>query len=529
MEFVVARQYLNLPVRNGAPMRRMRLVVGGRTFGEFDIELAEGSPDFYVFAEIEALRDQTLRVEVDGEAADAFVGISQSDTIEGAEDLYAEALRPQFHFSTRRGWINDPNGLVFLNGEYHLFYQHNPYGWKWANMHWGHAVSPDLVHWRELPDAIAPDRLGAIYSGSAVVDRRNTAGFGDDALVCIYTSAGAPFTQSIACSTDHGRTLRKFEGNPVLGHVAGTNRDPKVIWHEPTGKWVMALYLEESHYALFGSPDLKQWTRLCDVELLGDSECPDFFELPVDGDAADTRWVFWGASGTYALGTFDGTTFRPEGEPRQLYRGGNSYAAQTWSGIPAEDGRRIQIAWARMPLPGMPFNQHTTFPCRLTLRGTPAGLGSQATRLISTPVREIELLHDRRYGWRNQVIEPGTNLLSEIRGELFDIRADLALGDAAQLRLTVRGATITYDCASRELSCADKTVALEPVDDRLRLQVLVDRTSIEIFGNDGALYLPIGVLLADGPDTLELCTTGGRADAVALDVYELHSAWEPLE
>ena len=228
--------------------------------------------------------------------------------------LYQEVYRPQFHFTAKKNWLNDPNGLVYYQGEYHLFFQHNPSGINWANtIVWGHAVSSDMVNWKQLANAIEPDELGAIWSGSGVVDWDNTAGFQsgkEAAMVNIYTSAGKPFTQSIAYSNDRGRTWRKYEKNPVLGHIIGTNRDPKVIWHASSKRWVMALYLDGNNYALFSSPNLKQWTRLCDIQLPGSSECPDIFELSVDDDIENTKWVFWGANGNYIIGTFDGRAFR---------------------------------------------------------------------------------------------------------------------------------------------------------------------------------------------------------------------------
>ena len=245
-ELVIEYRYLHLPVKNGAPKRSLRLYAGGELIRAFEIELAEGAPDFWAFADLAPWLGQRLTIEAEDLAGLAdprgLDRLSQGDSLREADDLYQEALRPQFHFSSRRGWNNDPNGLMYYKGEYHLFYQHNPYGWKWGNMHWGHTVSADLVHWRELGDALYPDALGTMFSGSGVVDWPDTTGFrcGDEKpLVCIFTSAGGtspesagqPFTQSLAYSSDGGATWIKYAGNPVLGHLAGRNRDPKVIWH----------------------------------------------------------------------------------------------------------------------------------------------------------------------------------------------------------------------------------------------------------------------------------------------------------
>jgi sucrose-6-phosphate hydrolase SacC (GH32 family) len=281
--------------------------------------------------------------------------MEQNTIARGETASYHETYRPQFHFTAPAGWLNDPNGLVYHAGEYHLFFQHNPFGVNWGNMTWGHAVSGDLVHWRALPNAIEPDRMGTIFSGSAVVDNGNTAGFQtgrEPALVAIYTAAGGsspesdgqPFTQCIASSNDRGLTWSKYERNPVLPHIVGENRDPKVIWYAPGRFWVMALFLDGESFALFTSPDLKHWTRTQTLAITG-SECPDFFPLSVEGEPDEERWVFMAANGHYIVGTFDGARFVPETDACVLDFGANYYAMQTYSDIPAQDGRRIQIAW----------------------------------------------------------------------------------------------------------------------------------------------------------------------------------------
>ncbi|MBA7487211.1 Levanase [subsurface metagenome] len=439
--------------------------------------------------------------------------------------LYQEVYRPQFHFTAKKNWLNDPNGLVYYEGEYHLFFQHDPSSIDRSNKAiWGHAVSSDMIRWKQLANAIEPDELGMIFSGSGVVDWDNTAGFQsgkERAMVNIYTSAGKLFIQSIAYSNDRGRTWRKYEKNPVLGHIIGENRDPKVIWHASSKRWVMALYLDGNDYALFASPNLKEWRRLCDIYLPGSSECPDIFELPFDGDKEKTKWVFWGANGNYIMGTFDGRIFRRESEVLQSDWGANFYAAQTWSDIPSSDGRRLQIAWMRDgKYPGMPFNQQMSFPCQLTLQTTPAGI-----RLYRQPIKEIESIHQKEYSWNNQILEPDENLLSDIYGELFHIQAEIEVESAAEFGFILRDESIRYIVAKGELFCLGKSASLTPLQGKIKLEILLDRTSLEIFGNDGRISMSFCFLPDPGDRNLKIYSSQGKIRIVSLKVYELGSIW----
>jgi len=444
--------------------------------------------------------------------------------------LYQEVYRPQFHFTAKKNWLNDPVGLVYYKDEYHLFFQHNPSGINWAGntIVWGHAVSSDMVHWKQLANAIEPDELGAIWSGSGVVDWDNTAGFQsgkEAAMVIIYTSAGKPFTQSIAYSNDRGRTWRKYKKNSVLGHIIGTNRDPKVIWHAPTKRWVMALYLDGNNYALFSSSNLKQWTRLCDIHLPSSSECPDIFELPVDGDTENTKWVFWGANGNYIIGTFDGLNFRRESDVLQSDWGANFYAAQTWNNIPNSDGRRLQIAWMRGgKYPGMPFNQQMSFPCQLTLQTTPEGI-----RLYRRPIKEIKNIHQKEYSWNNQIVKEDGDLLSHIQGDLFHIQAEIEVDSAAEFGFILRGESIRYTVSNNELFCLGKSAPLRPLQGKIKLEILLDRTSLEIFGNDGRISMSFCFLPDPRNRNLKIYSSGGKVRIVSLKVYELRSIWPESE
>jgi fructan beta-fructosidase len=527
-EMKVEKRYLNLPVKNGAPRRRVSFLVDGKVAREFDIELADGEPDFWVFLDLAPFQGKPAVIKVDSlpESSGALKAIEQADQIKGAKNLYHETLRPQFHFSTRRGWNNDPNGLVFYKGEYHLFYQYNPYGWNWGNMHWGHAVSPDLVHWTELPIAIYPYRYGDwAFSGSAAVDWKNTGGFKtgkDDVLVAAYTSTGRG--ECIVFSNDRGRTFSEYSGNPVVKHLG---RDPRLFWHHPTGQWVMAVYDElpgepdeekQRGIAFHTSPDLKHWTL--QSRIAGFFECPDIFELPVDGNKEDTRWVLTAASSEYMIGRFDGKTFMPETPKLPGHRGSKFYAAQTFSDIPARDGRRIQIGWSQNATPDMPFNQMMAFPCELTLRATPEGI-----RMFWQPVREIAGLYRRVFHWKDTALGPDTNLTVNSQSELLDIQTTFEPRQAESVSVLVRGVPITYDAVGRRISCGGNTNSLPLLDGKISLRILADRTSLEIYGNDGALYMPMGFAPRDKA-SVTLSANGGPARINALEVHELKSAWK---
>lgn len=447
-----------------------------------------------------------------------------------------ELYRPQFHFTAQKNWLNDPNGLVYYEGEYHLFFQHNPAGLSWGNMTWGHAISTDLVHWRQLPNALEVDAMGMMFSGSAVVDWKNTAGFqcgAEKSLVAIYTAAGGsivpkvPDTQCLAFSNDRGRTWTKFKGNPVVPQITAGNRDPKVFWHEPTEQWVMALYVagekEELglHFIEFlGSRDLKSWTRRGRIE--GFYECPDLFELAVDGLHRETRWVLFGADGRYRIGHFDGREFLPEGRKITGDWGDNFYAAQTYSDIPASDGRRILIAWMMGgSYPGMAFNQQMTFPCELSLRSLPDGI-----RLCKLPVREITGLRARTHQLVDLQVASGQNPLSEIAGELFDIEADIEVGTAAEFGFNLRGHNVSYLVGDRIL-CSGKRCALLPPmpgTERVRIRIVLDRASVEVFGNDGRVAMSSCILPSRENRGISFYSIGGASRLVSVSVHELKSA-----
>jgi fructan beta-fructosidase len=521
----ITKRYLHLPVKNGAQKRRMNYVVDGKTVREFEIELADAQPDFFVFSDVSPFIGKALKIEAESLPADskALDAIVASDELPHQEQLYAEALRPQFHFTSRRGWLNDPNGLVVFDEEWHLFYQHNPYGAQWGNMHWGHAVSRDLVNWQELPIALYPKEFGDwAFSGSAVVDEKNTSGFrkGDKPpLVLAFTSTGRG--ECIAYSNDRGRSWTEYDGNPVIRH---RGRDPKLIPSPAGTGWNMVVYDEGDNRQsidIYSSPDLKSWKF--ESRINGFFECPDFFALPIDANVdrlvGRLLWVMYAADGEYMLGGFDGKTFKPLGGKQKLWYG-NFYAAQTFDHAPK--GRRIQIGWGRgIEFAAMPFNQQMTVPVELTLHDTDAG-----PRMFAIPVRELERLRGERHEWNNLTVGPsGEQSLEGIDGDTFDIEATIDPGDAQSVSLSIRGVPLTFDVKKGTLICRETAAPVKVRQNALRLRVLVDRASIEVFANDGETAMSIAAIPPAGQRGLSLIAKGGTATYRSLVVYDMKSSW----
>jgi fructan beta-fructosidase len=520
-ELTLARRYLHLPVKTGATKRRMTIVLDGATVREFEIELSD-DPGWWAHLDVGAWRGQkaSLRVDRLPEDSPALRSVTQADDIWAPANVYREPLRAQFHFSPRRGWNNDPNGMVYAKGEYHLYFQHNPYGWNWGNMHWGHAVSRDLVHWQERPIAVYPRRFGDwAFSGSAVVDRLNTSGWKrgeDDVLVAAYTSTGRG--ECIVCSHDRGRTWAEFEGNPVIKH---DGRDPRLLWHEPTRRWVMAVYDESDGrrwIAFYTSANLKDWIFRSRID--GFFECPDLFELPLDGDRSRRKWVLTAASSEYVVGTFDGMTFQPESPKQTGHRGRGFYAAQTFSDEPL--GRVVQIGWLQTATPGMPFNQGMSLPMELELRTT-----SDGPRLAWKPVPELDALRLRSIVKSSGRINfgPGDDPMTYPGGELIEIRAEFEPDPSSRLALEIRGVEVVFDAARSEIRVAGQTAPAPLVGGKQKMIVYADRTGLEIFAADGLAYIPLPVNLDPRRTGFEIRCGGGPVRLNRLEAYELRSIW----
>lgn len=490
LSLVVSKRYLNLPVSHKEDQSAMSFGVDGKHELDFVIRLAPADPDYWVFYDISKYKGKELEISYSGNKA-GLAKIYQDDLINGHDSLYRESNRPQIHFTSRRGWNNDPNGLVFYEGEYHLFYQHNPFEREWQNMSWGHAVSRDLIHWEELPLALVPDSLGTMFSGSAVIDYENTSGFGKNGippLVVIYT-VDSPDNerQCIAWSLDRGRTFTKYSGNPVIDSkekwLTKDLRDPHVFWYKPGGFWVMVLY-EKDGNSIYTSLNLKEWEY--QSHTTGFFECPQLFELAVDGNQNNKKWIMYGASGTYMIGRFNGKQFTPE-SGKYYYGNGALYAAQTYNNIPDSDGRRIQIGWGRITHQGMPFKHMMLLPTELTLRTTKEGI-----RMFSAPIKEIDMLQEDKMEWNDLDAAEASEALKEFNKLIScRIKMKIRLSHPVDAGLSLDGQQIfRYDMNYNQVnglfySPEDRT-SME-----ISADIIIDKTSVEVFVDDGAFSYAI--------------------------------------
>lgn len=488
---------------------------------------------------------------------------------------YDQRYRPQFHFSPHVHWTNDPNGLVYFEGEFHLFFQYNPFGDEWGHMSWGHAVSRDLTHWTELPVAIPEQNGVMIFTGSAVIDQYNTSGFcqnGKPCMVAVYTGftparPGRPSlqTQNIAFSNDRGRTWTKYSGNPVLNLHLSDFRDPKVFWSNQARCWIMAVSLPNDHKIRFyRSENLKQWKFLSDFGPAGATggqwECPELFELPVDGKADDLRWVLkvginpgalQGGSGEqYFIGHFDGTRFiDDEARPATLWTdyGKDCYCALTFNNLP-NSHPEVMIGWMdnwqyAAALPTSPWRGQMTIPRQLSLRTTPEGI-----RLIQQPAEELQQLRDKHWSLKSGNSENVNKVLqfaSPEVGHTFELRANVSLGSADEVGwklLTANGtyALVSYNRTRHELF-VDRTHAnavtinkdfptrtaapLSMTGDSLSFDIFVDRSSIEVFADGGRVTLTNLAFPAESATGMTFYAKSGQPGPIAMDVWKLRSVW----
>lgn len=475
MTFHCDSHYLVMLTDPHASLKKLCFYQGEKLVYDLDIRLTARENGQPMYIDVERFCGSDLTLSVEPEMPVAFEKAQRIPV----ENLYGERFRPNCHFSPALGWMNDPNGLVYAEGWYHLFFQHNPADSAWGNMHWGHAVSQDMIHWQQRDDVLFPDETGTMFSGSAIVDEQNRTGLMTDPthkpILLYYTAAGGngkmsegvPFTQRMAYSLDGGETFVKYP-KAMIPHVEAENRDPKVVYDAAFDRYLIPIYLNDDRYAIFRSDNLLDWKLLQVLHLPGDNECPDLYPLPVDGDESNLKWVLYGAHDQYLTGRMEEAGFVAEAPVRSLYYGTNGYASQSYSGIP---GRKVRHLWNTFNQPGMPFCCCQSLPHEMFLK-TVKGVPTLCTR----PAAEVESLRAADHTEaENGVQLPFAPWDIWVEGEgsleLYGMR--IAFGGG---KLQVNATVMPYTGSAR---------------------IILDVTSVEIFSADDTAMACMGMLLDD--------------------------------
>jgi fructan beta-fructosidase len=483
-----------------------------------------------------------------------------SITVNAQTKLYTEQYRPQFHFSPATNWCNDPNGLVYNNGTYHLFYQHNPFGNVWGHMTWAHAASKDLLHWTHLPIAIPEENGVMIFSGTCVVDKNNTSGFGKDGkipMVAVYTGHIENVNQSqhIAYSLDDGVTWTKYAHNPVLDLHKRDFRDPKIFWHQQKKYWVMALMFPIEHIVQFySSKNLKDWNHLSDFGPAGDTsgvwECPDLTQVPVDGRPGKKKWLLQtsqNASMQYFLGEFDGVSFKNENPADKIYRpdyGPDYYAAITYNQLPATH-LPTAIGWVNNwnyanDIPTTPWKSAMALPRNLSVQKI-----NGEWILVQKPVAVTSSLRKKIFALQNEwvtdkkvlpvkskqfemeiSIEPGAASASGIRLAVGDTSYFEMGYDAAKQLFYIdrsKSGNTTFNDNFKKLSRFEKLIPLK--DKKLQLHVFYDNSIVEVFVNVGEAVFTAQIFAGENDKGIELFSTNGKSKFSDMNLWEMKSVW----
>lgn len=524
----VTEDFLLLPIQDDAPEGKICVVKDNEQKGTLmNVRLARERVDSYVPFALSAYKGQHISIEIQGvpETALCWKELKLSGSFDMANK---ESFRPVYHHTPAYGWMNDPNGMFYKDGVYHLYFQYNPYGSVWGNMHWGHSTSTDLMHWKFEGCAIVPDAWGAIFSGSCVVDHENTAGFGKEAVVAFYTSAkstpwGDIQMQSMAYSLDNGKTFTKYEGNPILTSSEKDFRDPKVFWYAPGKHWVMILAVGQ-HMEIYSSVNLKEWKKESEFGAMqgahgGVWECPDLVEIPVEG-TREKKWVlicnlnpggpFGGSAAQYFVGSFDGKKFVNESPTQTKWMdwGKDNYATVTWNNAP--DGRCIALGWMSNwqyanNVPTRQYRSANTLARDLTLYRE-----GQELYLKSTPSVEVKKARGKKVSIPSFKVSEKheiVNLFEEKQGA-YEVEIVIQNAGASKIAfclLNDKGEKVSmYYDLNRKQFVMDRsesgtvdfskdfpavTVAPVNVDKELTLRLFVDRSSIEAFGEDGKFVM----------------------------------------
>lgn len=563
-------KYLLLPVQESNDDAKVNVIVDGKLDKTINVRLAKSKVDYHVPFDVTPYKGHEVilnivttqgRSSVREAKEDAcWKSVSLADTFDTSN---REKYRPAYHHTPLYGWMNDPNGMFYKDGVWHLYYQYNPYGSKWQNLSWGHSTSTDLINWETHPIALEPNGLGMVFSGSCAIDKDNSAGYGDDAVVGMYTSADASQIQSLVWSNDGGETFEFFPGNPVIT-LESEARDPNMFWDEDAKQWVLLLaHALEHEMLVFTSPDMREWTLQSSFgKGLGAQdgvwECPDLFKLPVDGSGKE-KWVllcnlnpggpFGGSATQYFVGDFDGKVFTPDKDAdgnvptKWMDYGKDHYATVSWSDAP--DSRRTVIGWMSNwqyapEVPTQQFRSANTLPREV---GLFEGADGQ-TYLSSKPSPELVALRGRlTLDVRKANIgkKARTYLLPTANSGVCEILLDIDARRSDVVSLELKNdenekVVMKYDVAAHTLSFDRResgvvdfsqdfpAVTVSPTfenENRVSLRVFIDRSSIEVFGNDGKFVMTNLVFPTKPYSTLSMSSQGGDAKIENLKIYSI--------
>lgn len=554
-------KYLLLPVQENAPEGKVNIVVNNELqLGQnINVRLAREKVDYYVPLDLSAYQGKTISIDVTGMPSSSLCWkeIKLSDTFDSSN---RETYRPVYHHTPMYGWMNDPNGMFYKDGVYHLYFQYNPYGSMWGNMTWGHSTSTDLTHWTYEGTAIVPDAWGAIFSGSCVVDKDNTAGFGKGAVVAFYTSAkstpwGDIQSQSMAYSLDNGKTFIKYEHNPILTSTERDFRDPKVFWYAPGKHWVMMLAVGQE-MQIYSSGNLKVWKKESSFGAMqgahgGVWECPDLVELPIEG-TKEKKWVlicnlnpggpFGGSAAQYFVGSFDGKKFVNESptQTKWLDWGKDNYATVTWSNAPA--GRCIALGWMSNwqyanNVPTTQYRSANTLARDLTLyrAGGELYLKSKPSPEIKKARAEEKKISTFEVKGNYEV----ASLLADNKGA-YEIEMTIENKGTSKIDFSLmneKGEKVAmyYDVVRKQFvmdrsasgivgfSRDFPAVTVAPVrnTDQIHLRLFIDRSSVEAFGEEGEYVMTNLVFPAEPYNRMVFSSDKGSYIVKSMNVYRL--------
>ena len=556
--FKADKRYLVFPRTNGLKGENKVFVKldGELFFAEYDAVLASSDPDFWTYIDLKLHQGKQVTVSVTGPNADGIALVKMSDTIPSKVPLYHEPGRPQVHFSPLRGWLNDSSGMFYLNGKWHYYYMNTRFGNQMAgvNNNWSHAVSTDLLHWQEEPMLHTVIRGKQCYwTGSAAVDVENATGLGKPGQPAVVFACNQaldvpnPFTQCFFVSTDEGMTAKidpemMFKALPKEDNRRGDgSRDDMIRWYAPEKKWILLIYNKaptpdaKRSFFFFESKDLKTWTETSVLENM--YECPNFVQMPLDGNASKPMWVVWGASTEYRVGNFDGKKFTPVHDDLLLAHHGDYYASQVFDNAP--NGRIIQMGWGWVCNYNTEFTQMATFPMELSLKSTPQG-----PRLYAEFISELSNLRDGGSSRKDTVIKPDAPMSLGDVTQPMEIDVEFEPGTAKRVSFTGAEMNVNWDAETQVVEvqgvkdfkmAADGTVPARrviaaPQNGRVQLHVLLDIPSVEVTTNGGEHYIIKGrdFKKIGEKSPLQIAVEGGNVTFHRLDIYPLKSIQPPV-